>query len=231
MGNCSRKFLTISIPAYNDALSLKKLVEETEYLCAKLNLDFDILIVNDGSKDETLKIATEMSDRFRNITVVNHENNLGFGPTLREVFTLPDSEWVLFLPGDNQFPIQNLERFLLLINHFDFMIGFRKQRRDKINRKLYSYLYNTLVSVASGYDVNDVNSIVFFKRNILKNFTLRSETAFIHAELFIKAMQKDVRMIEVEVMHQEREFGFGKGGSLKVMLSTLLELVIFILRK
>jgi hypothetical protein len=103
-----------------------------------------------------------MSDRFRNITVVNHENNLGFGPTLREVFTLPDSEWVLFLPGDNQFPIQNLERFLLLINHFDFMIGFRKQRRDKINRKLYSYLYNTLVSVASGYDVNDVNSIVFF---------------------------------------------------------------------
>lgn len=231
MGNSERKFLTVSIPAYNDARSLKKLVDETEVYCSGLNLDFEVLVINDGSSDETFAVAKKLSEQYPNVTVINHERNLGFGPTLREVFTMPVSEWVLFLPGDNQFPIQNLGRFLPLIDQFDFMIGFRKQRRDKVNRKLYSYLYNTLVSMVSGIDVNDVNSIVFFRRSVLQGITLRSNSAFIHAELFVKVARSNFRLIETEVLHLEREFGFGKGGNLKVMLSTLLELLIFTLRK
>lgn len=190
-----------------------------------------MLIINDGSKDDTLEVAGRLAKQFNNIKVLNHPLNLGFGQTLREVFTLPESEWVLFLPGDNQFPVSNLEYLLTLKDNYDFIIGYRKDRKDDARRKLYSIVYNKTVSLVSGIPVRDVNSIVFYKRQILNNISLKSNSAFIHAELFIKVARSGARIKETEIVHQEREFGFGAGGNFRVIMATIRELFFFLIGK
>lgn len=220
----SNKFLTVSIPAYNDEKSLVDLVDSTVKHLNNLKIDHDIFIVNDGSTDTTHKSIELLKNKYNNVYYLKHNKNYGFGTTLREVFSIPKSEWLLFLPGDHQFPITNIDRFLLLKDNFDFILGFRKNRKDNLKRKVYSFLYNKLVSYTSGYDVQDVNSIVFFKTAIIRNTTLESKSAFIHAELYIKALNNGARAIEVEVIHNKRKFGFGAGGNLKVILATGIDL-------
>ena len=223
--------LTISVPAYNDSQSLLKLVEEAETLCTQLAIPFRILIINDGSHDDTLKVAQQLAKTYGNIEVMNHEKNLGFGETLKEVFTLPKTEWVLFLPGDNQFPVSNLLKFLEIKDSYDYIIGFRKDRQDTANRKLYSLIYNWLVSVLSGYHVEDVNSIVFYRSKIFDKIRLTGKSAFVHAEFFIRASKANFRVTETEIFHQEREFGFGSGGNIRVMASTVKDLLVFMINK
>lgn len=223
--------LTISIPAYNDSASLSRLIEESEALCTSLNINFKLLVVNDGSRDDTLQVALKMKEKYGNISIISHPVNMGFGETLKEVFTKPDTEWVLFLPGDNQFPVANLKRFLPMVNDYDFILGYRKERKDEASRKLYSLIYNKLVSMLFGYKVRDVNSIVFYRTGILKNIQLQGNSAFVHAELFIKVSRAGFRVAEIEIEHKEREFGFGSGGNLKVMLKTTMELFRYFARK
>jgi dolichol-phosphate mannosyltransferase len=220
----ANKFLTVSIPAYNDEKSLIDLVDSTVKHLDGLKFDYDIFIVNDGSTDATHVSIQQLKNKYQNVHYLKHDVNYGFGKTLSEVFSLPQSEWVLFLPGDHQFPITNIDRFLLLKDTFDFIIGFRKSRKDNLRRKAYSFIYNKLVSYACGYDVHDVNSIVFFKTELIKNITLDSKSAFIHAELFIKALNNGARVIEVDIVHNKRKFGFGAGGNLKVIAATGIDL-------
>jgi len=190
-----------------------------------------MLIINDGSKDDTLAVAHELAGQYPNITVRTHEKNLGFGTTLNEVFTLPNSEWVLFLPGDNQFPVSNLELFLKIKDDYDFILGYRKNRQDSIRRKFYSIVYNWIISLVAGTLVRDVNSIVFYRSKIMKAVELKSKSAFVHAEFFIKTNRQRQRIRECEVTHKQREFGFGSGGNIKIILCTVAELFLYLLGK
>jgi dolichol-phosphate mannosyltransferase len=187
-----------------------------------------MLIINDGSKDDTLDTAKQLEQQYGNIRVVNHPQNVGFGGTLKEVFTLPESQWVLFLPGDNQFPASNIIALLQVKDNYDFILGKRRERMDSARRKFYSVFYNKLVSWASGIRVSDVNGIALFRRDILNNIKLQSKSAFIHAEIFIKVSRAGYRVLELEVTHKQREFGFGAGGNIKVILATIRELFLFL---
>ena len=225
------KWLTISIPAYDDSLSLVKLVDEAHQVCHRLRIPFDILIINDGSRDRTLEVAYELQSRYKNISIINHEKNLGFGPTLREVFTLPKTEWILFLPGDNQFPASNLETFLPLKDKFDFVLGKRTIRKDSPLRLMYAGFYNKLVSLLSGYHVEDVNGIIFYRTELFKKISFKSRTSFVHAEFFIEANDAGYRVAEVAIEHKEREFGQGSGGRWAVIVPIVLELFGYIAKK
>lgn len=223
--------LTISIPAYNDSRSLIKLVDEAQSLCSQLSIPFEMLIINDGSFDNTLAVAENLAKKYNNVKIVSHEKNLGFGETLKKVFMIPQTEWVLFLPGDNQFPASNLIKYLEVKDNFDYILGYRKNRKDPVNRKLYSSLYNWLVSTLSGFKVHDVNSIVFYRSSVFEKFILTGTSAFVHAEFFIRTKTAGFRVTEIEVLHQEREFGFGSGGNIPVAFHAIRELFMYFVRK
>jgi hypothetical protein len=225
------KWLTVSIPAYNDSKSLVKLVEDIHQTCADRKIVFDILIINDGSSDNTLEVAQQLADKYGDITIVSHEKNLGFGPTLRQVFTLPKTEWVMFLPGDNQFPAHNLDTFLALKDENDFILGKRTIRKDSPLRILYAGFYNHLVSLLSGYPVADVNGIAFYKTAIFEKVQLNCTSSFIHAELFLEAHRNKYKVKEVAVIHKEREFGRGSGGKWTVIVPSVFDLFKYVFKR
>lgn len=225
-----KKWLTVSIPAYNDEHSLLKLVEETQTVCDRLDIDVQILIINDGSTDNTENTAIHLSDKYKNVEVLKHDRNFGFGPTLKEVFTFPKTEWVLFLPGDNQFPASNIELLLSLRKNYDFILGKRKIRRDSILRLFYAGFYNRLVSWLSGYKVEDVNGIAFFKSAVFEKIQLRTVSSFIHAEFFLEAKRHGYNVAEIDVVHKEREFGKGSGGKWSVIIPSVIDLLRYLLK-
>lgn len=231
MDKRKQKYLTISIPAYNDEYSLVKLVDEILFRLKNKGIDYQILIINDGSIDATRHAAEKLAEKHEHVQLINHQVNMGFGPTLRKVFTLPQSEWILFLPGDNQFPAVNIEIMLGEMEGYDYLLGRRRIRKDSPLRLMYAGFYNRLVSLLSGYKVNDVNGIVLFKREIFKTINLQSKTSFIHAELFLEAKRNGYKVKEIDVIHYEREFGKGSGGKWSVIVPTVLELIRYIALK
>lgn len=224
-------FLTISIPAYNEGESIKTLVEECTQVCKKLNLDFNILIIDDGSSDNTPIFIEELSTQYKNINIITHKKNLGFGITIKEVFQLPKSEWILFLSGDNQFPATNLFEMIKFIDNYDFILGYRTKRNDSIYRRVISFFYNIYISILGNKRIHDVSSIVLTKHSIIEKLNLKAASAFIHAEIYLKAKKNGAKIIEVPILHNKRKHGEASGGKIKIIIFTIFESIKYILGK
>lgn len=223
------KTLTISIPVYNDGNTIAQLIEEIFSLKNKLPL-FKILIINDGSSDNTLKVVKNLKEIYPDIEIANHSINLGFGSTIAEVVKLPDTEWIVFLSGDYQFPAKNILTLWNEKQNVDFILGVRKERKDSWNRKINSIIYNKIIELFSRRKVEDINSIFLCKSTIFKNIEFKSKSAFIHAEIIIRTIRRGNAFKTIKIEHQPRKHGKGSGGKLRIIIPTVIDLLRFILR-
>jgi glycosyltransferase involved in cell wall biosynthesis len=140
-------FLTFSIPAYNEEDNIRGLVEECIKVANSLKISFEILIIDDGSTDQTLNYAKALASDNQLINIQRHMINQGFGITIKEIFMLPKSEWIFFISGDNQFPAINLETMITYTSNYDFILGYRTSRSDNFYRKFLSACYNLWISL------------------------------------------------------------------------------------
>lgn len=224
-------YLTVSIPAYNDAETLPSLVDEAIETAQQITSDYEIFVIDDGSKDNTKDVALELAGKYSQVKVHIHPVNLGFGPTIRECYTTPQSEWIFFAPGDAQIPPRELLKLMPYKDDFDFIIGYRRLRRDPFYRKIQSRFYNRLITRLAGRKVHDVNSSALVRRSLLEGTTLECKSAFIHAKLLLEALRKGARFKEVLIEHREREFGAASGARPSVILGTVRDLAGYWLRK
>jgi dolichol-phosphate mannosyltransferase len=221
--------LTISIPAYRDASTIEALVWESVQAAERVTEDYEILVINDGSPDDTGRIVQSLLGRIEKLRYHEHPRNLGFGPTIREVYTLPDSEWVYFIPGDAQVPAEGVVELFRHVDHYDFMLAYRRVRQDTAWRKFVSWVYNSLVSLVAGRRVRDVNAAGMLRKRILEGIPLHSRSAFIHAEILLEVLRAGGRVGEIEIPHRPREFGVGSGNKWRVIAATARDLVRYTL--
>ncbi len=227
--NCK---LTVSIPAYNDEKSLQFILRDIDQLKTDFeNIDFKVLIIDDGSRDNTLRVATGYAAKSENVRVVAHAQNLGFGPTFKEAFTLPDTEWIFFLPADNQFPVGNFRQMQPYMDSHDLILGKRMIRQDNLWRRSVSTIYNRIVSMVLRQRIHDVNSTVLFRNAINKNVELRSLSAFVNAEFILKAVKQQYKVVETDIDHKQRLHGCGSGGKLSVILPVARDIVKYSITK
>lgn len=223
-------FLTISIPAYNDADSIGPLIDESVRAAAAVTEDFEILVIDDGSKDDTAAVVERKMSEVPRLRLHRHPVNLGFGPTIREAYILPQSEWVYFIPGDGQVPATELARLWPLADRFQFILGYRKLRKDPPFRRLTSRVYNRLVSLLAGTRVRDVNSAGLLWRKALEGAEFRCTSAFIHAEVLLEARRLGAAYAETEIDHRPRLFGSGSGGKIVVIAATVRDMLLYAAR-
>jgi dolichol-phosphate mannosyltransferase len=220
----------ISIPAYNNEQTIEQVINESIDVLSKITDDYEIVVINDGSIDNTKKIIDNLANRNKNIRVINHEKNEGFGKTIKEVFTEPKKEWVFFVPGDGQISPYELFKLYIKIKDYDFIIGRRKNRRDSLIRKINSFIYNLIISLLSNKRVNDVDSVVLFRRSILNNVKLEARSAFIHAEIYLNVVKKDISITEIEIEHKSRLYGKQGGNKISVIISTIVDIIKYLIR-
>lgn len=218
--------LTVFFPCYNEEDNIAGLVHEAIRVLNNLVRKYEILIINDGSTDNTGPIADSLSTEHKNVRVIHHPVNRGYGGALISGFADAAYDWIFFTDGDNQFYMQEIELLLNEINNYDTIVGFRKLRRDPWHRTIYAKTWNLLVRIFLGLKIKDLNcAFKLIKKNALAGDDFHSTGALISAELLLKLKLSGASIREVGVSHKPRIFGKQTGGSPKVILKALTELI------
>jgi glycosyltransferase involved in cell wall biosynthesis len=187
--------------------------------------DYEIICINDGSKDGTLAVLEEQAARNKRIRVINHPVNQGYGKTIKELYLAGQKDLIFTLPGDYQFAPKELLTMANGLKQHDFVIGLRVKRNDPPRRKLQSHVYNFMLRMFYGAKFKDVNSIKLFRREILEHITLESDTPFVDAELCIRAHNAGYSVVEIPIEHLPRLSQGASGGKISVITETFGDLI------
>jgi glycosyltransferase involved in cell wall biosynthesis len=213
--------LSYFFPAHNEAANLRGLVEEALATLPGLADRFEIVIVNDGSRDDTPRIADELTAENPGVVrAVHHPTNLGYGAALRSGFAAARFDRLAFTDGDRQFRVADLGR---LIERYeaggaDAVVGYRIKRADPFIRTAYARIYRLANRVWFGLRVRDVDcACKLFTRASLDGVNVESGGAFFSAELLIKLRARGRRIAEVGVPHYPRTAGSPTGAKPSVV--------------
>lgn len=217
--------ISVVIPAYNDETTVGRLVDDVDCLLQELCTDYEIVCVNDGSKDNTLAVLQDKARQIRNMRVIDHPVNQGYGKTIRELYLCGTKDLVFSLPGDYQFAPKELLAMAPGLKTHDLVIGLRVKRNDPPRRKMQSNIYNMMLRTFYGISFQDVNSIKLFRREILNYFPLESATPFVDAELCIRTHKAGFQVVELPIEHLPRLSQGASGGKLSVITETFSDLI------
>jgi glycosyltransferase involved in cell wall biosynthesis len=212
--------LSYFFPAHNEAANLRGLVEEALGTLPALADAFEIIIVNDGSRDETPAIADELAAAHPEVRAVHHPTNLGYGAALRSGFAAARHDHLAFTDGDRQFKVADLGRLIerLAAGDADAVVGYRIRRADPLVRTVSAKLYRLANLIFFGLKVRDVDcACKLFTRASLEGVNVESGGAFFSAELLIKLRARGRRLAEVGVPHYPRTAGSPTGAKPQVV--------------
>ena len=215
--------LSYFFPARNEEANLEGLVEEALNVLPELAETFEIIAVNDGSRDRTAAIADDLTARHPGVVrAVHHPTNLGYGAALRSGFGAARYDLVAFTDGDRQFRVEDIGRLtarLAQADAPDAVVGFRIKRADPIIRTLYARAYRLANRIVFGLKVTDVDcACKLFRREVLDGLRVESGGAFFSAELLIKLRAAGASVVEVGVPHYPRTAGSPTGAKPQVIL-------------
>ncbi len=222
-----KKLLTsvsLIIPAYNDEETVGRLIDDGDALLSQIAGDYEIVVVNDGSKDRTLEVIQGRAEVNPKVRVINHPVNKGFGFTIRELYLAGDKDLIFSLPGDYQYAPKEIIKMAEGLRDYDFVIGLRLHRNDPPRRKMQSKIYNLMLRTFYGHKHKDVNSIKLFRKRIFDKIQLRSQTPFVDAELCIRAERAGFKVVEIPIEHLPRMTQGASGGKFSVIWETFSDL-------
>lgn len=201
--------LSVILPAFNEELNIRRAVLSSAEAVSPLVADFEIVAVDDGSRDRTPAILSELrSEMGERLQIVTHPVNLGYGRALRSGFGAARGRLVFYTDADNQFDLSELGDFLPLMAEQDAILGYRVGRQDGAFRLLVSNGYNTLASLAFGMSVRDLNcSFKLFRREALTSLHLEEDFFFIDTEIVVQLHRAGYRYAQKGVRHYPRTAG------------------------
>ncbi len=222
--------LSIFFPFWNEEKNIEKVVEDGLKVAPDIADKWEILIIDDGSADDTLKIANELAEKHKNIKVISHNPNRGYGAALKEGLEKSQYKYVVFTDGDGQFDFAEITKFIEVIERCDVVIGYRNKRRDEkiIKRLLLMNLLKIWDFILFGFSFRDIDcGFKMFTRHAIEEISpLRSEGAMITTEILAKATRKKLKIKQVGVEHYPRQFGKQTGANLPVIIRAVLESLI-----
>ena len=201
--------LSIVLPAFNEAGNIERAVRSSAEAVAPLVNGYEIVVVDDGSRDESPEILKRLGEEMgSHLLVVTHETNLGYGTALRTGFDAAHGRLIFYTDADNQFDLRELERFIPEMEGVDAILGYRVGRQDGAFRLMVSNGYNALASFAFGMHVRDLNcSFKLFRREALTSLRLEEEHFFIDTEIVVQLHRAGYRYKQMGVRHYPRTVG------------------------
>jgi len=196
-------------PAYNDVGSIGKIVHTMAWLLPKLTKDYEIVIVDDGSKDGTGDLLRMLAREYPFLKVIHHGVNRGYGAALITGFANCSKELVFYTDGDGQYDVEELPLLLrALTNEVDLVNGYKISRADPMHRVVAGRIYQLLMRLLFRLHVRDVDcDFRLFRRSLLARTQLTCDSGVICVEMMRRFQSRGCRIVEVPVHHYHRSHG------------------------
>lgn len=217
--------VSIVVPAYNEETSLKVLLDELDYFLKNFEYKYEVVFVDDGSKDNSFNILKEAALKNPNFKVIRLRKNYGQSAAMLSAIDYSSGDVIVPLDADLQNDPNDIPKLLNLISEgYDLVSGWRKNRQDRLfDRTIPSVIANKLISWVSGVTLHDFGcSLKAYRKEILQGVRLYGE---LHRFLPLLASWNGAKVTEVEVNHKARLFGkskYGLGRTYKVLLDLIV---------
>ena len=221
--------ISVVLPAYNEEQVIANTVFTVLHVLNTWRMEFEILVVNDGSTDQTGEIvaALALTGAHSRVRLITHPTNEGYGASLVSGFAAATKELAFFMDSDGQFDIRDLQKFFPLIDTYDAVIGYRIDRQDSWMRKLNAWGWKHLVDLVLGVHVRDVDcAFKLLHTEFLHQHPLETRGAMINAELLYRLRRAGCTYKEIGVHHLPRLHGRATGARLSVILRAFRELFV-----
>ena len=223
--------LTVALPAYNEEANIAAMVDEVVRTVTPLVRDWEVVVVDDGSRDGTSAVVSAIESRDPRVRLVRHEKNRGYGAAVWTGLTSARKGLVFFTDSDRQFDIAEIQGLLERQPDADLVVGYRSPRRDPIARKINGWAWSSLVNLLFGYTARDIDcAFKVMRREVVETLRdrVRSRGATFSAELLVRARTSGFRIREVPIHgHRPRVAGDPTGARPTVILRAFRELLAF----
>lgn len=218
--------LSVVLPAHNEEANIEIVVERALEVLPDFVDDFEVVVVNDGSRDRTPRIIDELGKKDARVKPVHHKVNRGYGAALTSGFQATTGDYVMFMDADRQFDIADIALLAPFVQRFDIVAGFRMQRNDPFHRKLFAETFNVVVRILFGVHLRDIDcAFKIFRGDMLRSITLTAPGALINTEMQAKLRRQGATLEQIGVHHYPRVAGTATGGSFRVILRAMRETV------
>jgi glycosyltransferase involved in cell wall biosynthesis len=216
--------LTIVLPAYDEAENLPDAVRYATEAAERCAVEHEIVIVDDGSSDQTTAVAGELAAADPRVRLIVHAENRGYGEALRSGIAAARMPWILLIDADLQYDFADLEAFLAPAPSADLIVGWRILRQGTPRQRLSAAMWSRFVVGTFRLVVRDVDcGFRLGRRELLQSLELRASGALVGAEILVKARSAGARMFELPVHHRARVAGRSAGPGPRFFGGTLRE--------
>lgn len=216
---------SLCMPCYNEADVITENLRAASTILPYFFEEWEVVVVNDGSADETAELTTQYAKIDPRIRLVNHEQNRGYGAAVTSGMRAAEGELIAFTDGDGQFSLLDLPQLITNLGGANLVIGYRHQRADAGIRKLNAWSWNQLIRLVLGVKVQDLDcAFKVFRREVVEQLKMSAQGACINAEIMVQCQRGGLTIAEVPVAHYPRYHGAPTGANYKVIVKAFREL-------
>ena len=218
--------ISVFLPSHNEEGNVERVVGSYIAELPRVADDYEVIVVDDGSRDRTGAIADRLAAADSHVKVVHHPVNRGYGGAVISGIRAATKPYVLLCDGDGQFDPADLEQMTPYVPEYDVVAGRRAHRADHLMRRINGKAWTILVRVLLGITISDIDcGFKLFKREKLDGMELRAHGAMISTELMARLAGRGAKVKEVDVQHLPRLTGEQSGANLKVVMRAFKELI------
>jgi len=217
--------LSVILPAHNEEAAIADTVRSVIETLSAWVPDFEVIVVNDGSKDATRTLVEALAAADAHVRLINHPTNQGYGAALVSGLEAATKDLAFFMDADGQFDIHDLARFFPFIGEYDAVLGYRIHRQDSWVRKLNAWGWKLLVRTVFGLRVRDVDcAFKLYRAEFFREHRLETRGAMINAEILYKFTRAGYTYTQLGVHHLPRHGGRATGAKPSVILRAFREM-------
>jgi glycosyltransferase involved in cell wall biosynthesis len=221
----AERAVSFVLPAFNEAENIGTAVRRCVEVAERLGLVFEVIVVDDGSRDDTRAIVEGLAAADPRVRSLHHVRNRGYGAALKSGLFAARLDRVFFTDADLQFDVAEIARLLERADDYDIVAGYRAPRRDGWVRRFNGWAWTRLVDALFDVGVRDVDcAFKIFDRRIFERVPVYSIGAFVNTEILVRARAEGFTVCEVPVTHFAREAGVQTGANPRVIVKALAEL-------
>jgi glycosyltransferase involved in cell wall biosynthesis len=218
-------YLSVIVPAFNEEDNLATVImDTTAHLDQAAVGSYEIIVVDDGSRDGTGRVADELADRYSQVKVVHHDRNRGFGAAVRSGYAAATGHYITQIPADGEIAIGEALTLLSAIGSND-IIASRRERTPSLHRDVLTGTFHFLIRLLFGFNGSGLDGIFVIRGDLLKELPLCSSTGLVNLETLMRCSRRGLKMARGVVRVSPRLSGRSKVANVTTMARLFLEIV------